>query len=660
MRAADAGARDLRDDRARRGRAACTSRTSGSSWSARRRRPRYARPRVARRRAGRGARAAVPGSRRASCSTPRAWTTGRTSRGCSGRGRGCPQPVRDAWQLVMVCSDGRSDAQPPRAPRARGRDRVAAAAARLRARRGAAPALPVDRPVRVPVALRGLRAADRRGARVRRADDRLEHVGGGRAARARGALRSRRRRRDRRARSSARSPTTRRRAMLDEQARRAAAGLGRGRRSRRRRVRAAARAPAARRRAAGRSSRSSRRCRRPRAASPTTATGCSTRCASTATSTRSPTGAATSIPSSGRRARPTASRCCRCGASSTRNAARGGYDCVVYCLGNSEFHAGALAQLRRRSGIVLAHEVRLTDLYALSADEPGAVPGGFAACLDAMYDGLPPGTGAAGRLAPDEAERLGVLMAAEVVGARRSVRRDVGVRGRPGAARRRPERRRSHLRRAVRRCPTPVADATPAAARAPIDRELRGRERDQAELAARRGAPGGARAVPGRVARVRRAVRRRRPRASSPRSPPRSASRDRVIGDRRGHATPSTRRGSTAPRSRCSCAAPRTASRRRRSPTASPRARCSSSPASAPAAICPTTRVVAREPRRCRPASSRRSSPTCSTIPTAGPRWPRPAARATRREHSFAIVARAALRRRDRAGDARRPRASPD
>jgi glycosyltransferase involved in cell wall biosynthesis len=94
--------------------------------------------------------------------------------------------------------------------------------------------------------------------------------------------------------------------------------------------------------------------------------------------------------------------------------ARGGYDCVVYCLGNSQYHAGALAQLRHRSGIVLAHEVRLTDLYALSADEPGAVPEGFAACLTAMYDGLPAGTGESGRLAPDEAERLGVLMATEV------------------------------------------------------------------------------------------------------------------------------------------------------------------------------------------------------------------------------------------------------
>ena len=59
--------------------------------------------------------------------------------------------------------------------------------------------------------------------------------------------------------------------------------------------------------------------------------------------------------------------------------ARGGYDCVVYCVGNSEFHAGALAQLRRRSGVVLAHEVRLTDLYAFAADEPGALPGRFRA-----------------------------------------------------------------------------------------------------------------------------------------------------------------------------------------------------------------------------------------------------------------------------------------
>ena len=64
---------------------------------------------------------------------------------------------------------------------------------------------------------------------------------------------------------------------------------------------------------------------------------------------------------------------------------------------------------------MLAHEVRLTDLYALSADEPGAVPGGFAACLESMYESLPLGAGAAGRLTFEEAERTGALMAAEVV-----------------------------------------------------------------------------------------------------------------------------------------------------------------------------------------------------------------------------------------------------
>jgi glycosyltransferase involved in cell wall biosynthesis len=37
-------------------------------------------------------------------------------------------------------------------------------------------------------------------------------------------------------------------------------------------------------------------------------------------------------------------------------AARGGYDVMVYAIGNSEFHTGALAAARRRPGIVLAHD----------------------------------------------------------------------------------------------------------------------------------------------------------------------------------------------------------------------------------------------------------------------------------------------------------------
>ncbi|HVM02509.1 MAG TPA: glycosyltransferase [Acidimicrobiales bacterium] len=97
-------------------------------------------------------------------------------------------------------------------------------------------------------------------------------------------------------------------------------------------------------------------------------------------------------------------------------AARGGYDRVVYCLGNSEFHAGALAALRRRPGLVLAHDVRLTDLYALSARRPDAVPGGFHAALQRLYGGrVPVELGAGGRLTAAEASHHGVVMAREVV-----------------------------------------------------------------------------------------------------------------------------------------------------------------------------------------------------------------------------------------------------
>jgi glycosyltransferase involved in cell wall biosynthesis len=84
-----------------------------------------------------------------------------------------------------------------------------------------------------------------------------------------------------------------------------------------------------------------------------------------------------------------------------------------------------------------------------------------------MYEGLPPGTGAAGRLSPDEAERIGVLMAAEIVGladrfvvmsgfAADRVRLDV----RPEDA--------DRIGVVPFGFPDPVADATPAAAREPI------------------------------------------------------------------------------------------------------------------------------------------------------------------------------------------------
>ena len=56
-------------------------------------------------------------------------------------------------------------------------------------------------------------------------------------------------------------------------------------------------------------------------------------------------------------------------------AAEGRYDTVVYNIGNSEFHTGALALLLRRPGVVLAHDVRLTNLYRFARwQHPSAVP----------------------------------------------------------------------------------------------------------------------------------------------------------------------------------------------------------------------------------------------------------------------------------------------
>jgi glycosyltransferase involved in cell wall biosynthesis len=97
------------------------------------------------------------------------------------------------------------------------------------------------------------------------------------------------------------------------------------------------------------------------------------------------------------------------------------YDAVVVSLGNSEFHTGGLATVLGRPGrsVVLAHDVRLTTLYRFAPwQQPEAAPGGFAATLQRMYDGrLPEGLGASGSVAADEAERWGLVMARDVIGA---------------------------------------------------------------------------------------------------------------------------------------------------------------------------------------------------------------------------------------------------
>jgi glycosyltransferase involved in cell wall biosynthesis len=97
---------------------------------------------------------------------------------------------------------------------------------------------------------------------------------------------------------------------------------------------------------------------------------------------------------------------------------RSGYDSVVFCLGNSEYHAESLALLRRRgSGVVLAHDVRLSGLYSWTAAfRPELLPWGFPDSLRSMYGHrVPFEVGRNGWLDYDEADRHGIYMAREVI-----------------------------------------------------------------------------------------------------------------------------------------------------------------------------------------------------------------------------------------------------
>lgn len=97
-------------------------------------------------------------------------------------------------------------------------------------------------------------------------------------------------------------------------------------------------------------------------------------------------------------------------------AAKGGYDEVLYVFGNSEFHAAALASIRARRGLVLAHDVRLSGLYRFASRDRGAVPGGLESTVSRVYGPhLPAGIGASGEVTDVEAERYGVLLAREVI-----------------------------------------------------------------------------------------------------------------------------------------------------------------------------------------------------------------------------------------------------
>ena len=95
----------------------------------------------------------------------------------------------------------------------------------------------------------------------------------------------------------------------------------------------------------------------------------------------------------------------------------GGYDTVFVCLGNSEHHARALRLLRRRSAVVLAHDVRLTGLYAYLSDRlPEIEPRSFARVVRSMYGKrVPRDLVRSGFLDVADADRHGIYMAREAI-----------------------------------------------------------------------------------------------------------------------------------------------------------------------------------------------------------------------------------------------------
>ena len=97
---------------------------------------------------------------------------------------------------------------------------------------------------------------------------------------------------------------------------------------------------------------------------------------------------------------------------------RGGYDAVVHAIGNSEYHAAQLQLLREQPGLVLAHDVRLTGLYAWAAGlRPEVEPRGFHGALRAMYGNrVPWWVGSVDSIHWQQAERFGIYMAREVIG----------------------------------------------------------------------------------------------------------------------------------------------------------------------------------------------------------------------------------------------------
>ncbi|HVB00707.1 MAG TPA: glycosyltransferase [Acidimicrobiales bacterium] len=94
----------------------------------------------------------------------------------------------------------------------------------------------------------------------------------------------------------------------------------------------------------------------------------------------------------------------------------GRFDEVVYVFGNSHHHLGAYAMLKKRRGLVMSHEVRLSNLYRHLYGDPGFRLGGLGRAIETMYQGqLPQSIGLTGDLEEQDLEQYGLLMARDII-----------------------------------------------------------------------------------------------------------------------------------------------------------------------------------------------------------------------------------------------------
>lgn len=100
----------------------------------------------------------------------------------------------------------------------------------------------------------------------------------------------------------------------------------------------------------------------------------------------------------------------------TLEALGGRYDHIIYTIGNSHHHLGALDLLRRRPGVVLCHDVRLGNLYIA---EHGDLPQSYRSLPRAVRrlygPTIPEDVGRGTVFTPEQQRRFGLLLAREVI-----------------------------------------------------------------------------------------------------------------------------------------------------------------------------------------------------------------------------------------------------